>query len=404
MGLINISDFIDNYDLIENKSLHKYPINLTSAFSPITFHKYGFQTDIKNQDELWKFIDTQHEGRYFANLALLNGGLTQSEFELFQIAVDICIKFTKTINKESIPLMALTRSLLSYRAINSFYKSSGKIPSVLEIGPGSGYLGLLCGISGWRYSSFDNTKSLVVYQNALWNFAGLKVKFAEKNGGGGVNYSDSDFLQIPWWVWCDREYTIPKRELIVANHVIMEMSPLALNFTIQRIKNLGAEYITAESFGSGEFPENRGIIANNTVLVHTTQQDNTRKENNYMRVWIWKIINNGVNNSNNFDLTYSIIKSEASTIIKIIRKLRVPGKLYRKIASRRSIRSLNSKSKELLHESMLHPEITIGANALQKYLSFKARPLITEDELIARWCNHITTNGRTVESLSPKRS
>lgn len=63
--------------------------------------------------------------------------------------------------------MALTRSFISYRAISSFYKSLNKVPSVLEIGPGSGYLGLLCGIFGWRYSSFDNTKSLTVYQDAL---------------------------------------------------------------------------------------------------------------------------------------------------------------------------------------------------------------------------------------------
>ena len=101
-----ISDFINNYDLNENKSFSRYPMDLTNAFAPVTFLKYGFQTDIKNNDELWKFIDTQHAGRYFANLSLLNGGLTQSEFELFQKAVDICIKFTKTINKESIPLMA----------------------------------------------------------------------------------------------------------------------------------------------------------------------------------------------------------------------------------------------------------------------------------------------------------
>jgi len=389
-----ISNFINNYDLNEDKSFRRYPMDLTNAFAPITFLKYGFQTDIKNDDELWKFIDTQHAGRYFVNLSLLNGGLTQSEFELFQKAVDICIKFTKTMNKESIPLMALTRSFLSYRAINSFYKSLNKIPSVLEIGPGSGYLGLLCGISGWRYSSFDNTKSLTVYQNALWNFAGLKVKFAEEK----VYYSDSDFLQIPWWVWCDRESIVPKREFIVANHVIQEMSPLALKFTIKRIKNLSAEYISAESLGAPTFVNNHNIINENTVLVHNTQQDNSKKENNYIRVWIWKIINGGVKVPNDFDLTYSIQKSKTTNINKIIRKLNFLRKIYRKIV-KESNRFFNLKGQELLNESMLHPKITVDANALRNYLVSKAVPLITDDESIARWCGHITTNGRTVESL-----
>ena len=229
----------------------------------------------------------------------------------------------------------------------------------------------------------------------MWNFAGLKVKFAEEK----VHYSDSDFLQIPWWVWCDRESIIPKREFIVANHVILEMSPLALNFTIKRIKNLSAEYISAESLGAPTFVDNLNIIDQNTVLVHNTQQDNTKKEYNYMRVWIWKIINEGVEVPNHFNLTYSIIKSKTATIIKIIRKLRFPGKIYRKIVSIKSNRFFNFKGRELLNESMLHPKITVDANALRNYLVSKGVPLITEDELIARWCGHITTNGRTVESL-----
>lgn len=133
------------------------------AFTPITFRNLGFNTEIKSKDELWKYIDTQHEGRYFENMALLGGGITESEFELLQEAVDICMKFTKTIGKELIPINALTRSLISYRAINSYYTSLNKAPSVLEIGAGSGYLGLLCGISGWWYSSLDVTKSLITY-------------------------------------------------------------------------------------------------------------------------------------------------------------------------------------------------------------------------------------------------
>ena len=72
------------------------------AFTPITFHNLGFQTEIKSEAELWKYIDTQHEGRYFNNMSLLNDGFTADEFELFKEAVDICINFTKKIarNKE----------------------------------------------------------------------------------------------------------------------------------------------------------------------------------------------------------------------------------------------------------------------------------------------------------------
>ena len=153
---------------------------------------------------------------------------------------------------------------------------------MLEIGSGSGYLGLLCGISGWRYSSIDVSKRLITYQNALWNFAGFKVKFAEV----GVTYSDSEFLQIPWWVWCNPALPLPEREILVANHVIQEMNPLSLSHTIKRSKNLGAKYITAEGLGCGTYKDNLNIIERNTDLLH-----HNSKAINYQKVWCRKIIN-----------------------------------------------------------------------------------------------------------------
>ena len=88
---MSISDFIENYNRIEDESIRSFSNYLVRAFAPITFNNLNFQTDIKSQNELWKYIDTQHEGRYFENMALLGGGITESEFELLQEAVDICM-------------------------------------------------------------------------------------------------------------------------------------------------------------------------------------------------------------------------------------------------------------------------------------------------------------------------
>jgi hypothetical protein len=249
------------------------------AFTPVTFQNLNFKTEIKSSNELWKYIDTQHEGRFFENMSLL-GGLTESEFELFQKAVSIIINFTKTLQRALIPINALSRSLISYRAIKSYFESLNRTPSVFEIGPGSGYLGLLCYLSGWKYSSIDVTKGLVTYQNALWNFAGCQVKFAQ----AGVTYSDSEFLQIPWWVWCNPKLTMPKREMVVGNHVIQEMTPLSLAFTIRRVKEMGCQYITAEGLGYGTYKNNLKIIQRNTVLIH-----NNYKKNEYQKIWVSKI-------------------------------------------------------------------------------------------------------------------
>ena len=378
---MNISDFLENYNRIEDENFRLYPNFLLRAFTPITFHNLGFQTEIKSKDELWKYIDTQHEGRYFENLSLLNGGLTAQEFELFQEAVNICCKFTKTINKELIPINALTRSFISYRAIKSYYTSLNKAPSVLEIGAGSGYLGLLCGISGWRYSSLDVTKSLITYQNTLWDFAGFKVKFAEDE----VTYSDSDFLQIPWWVWCNTDNSLPKRELVVANHVIQEMSPLSLSFTIKRFRDLGAEHLLAEGLGYATYKNNLGIINRNTVLMH-----NALTKNNYQKVWVWKIKNNENKDVDFFDFSNASVSSKKykKLLINTLIKYRFINRLYIKINGRRALRSFKNATKQVLDKSLIHPKLTFDIDAINNFVRSTKVPFITLDEIAMRWADH----------------
>jgi hypothetical protein len=379
-----MSNFLVNYNRIESENFNSYSNYLLRAFTPITFHNLGFQTEIKSEAELWKYIDTQHEGRYFNNMSLLNDGFTADEFELFKEAVDICIDFTKKItrNKEqgTIPINALTRSLISYRAIKSYYTSLNKVPSVLEIGSGSGYLGLLCGLSGWRYSSFDITKSLITYQNALWNFAGFKVKFAEY----GITYSDSDFVQIPWWVWCNKENPLPNREFVAANHVILEMSPLALSFTIKRTKNLGAKYISAEGLGYATYKNNLKIINQNTVLVH-----NVLTKSNYQKVWVWKIKNSENKDSDFFGKsTLSSFKKIKKLLITHSVKCKFVNYLFLKVYNFRSERAFKNKTKQVIDKSLIYPKITIRIEAINNYIRSKRMPFTTMDEDVMRWANH----------------
>ncbi len=378
---MNVSDFLENYNRVEEESFRSYPNFLLRAFSPVTFHNLGFQTQIKSEGELWKYIDTQHEGRYFDNLSLLNGGFTADEFEIFQEAVDICINFTTSIHKGLVPINSLTRSLISFRAIKSYYTSLNEEPSVLEIGSGSGYLGLLCGISGWQYSSLDVTKSLITYQNALWNFAGFKVKFAEI----GVTYPDSDFLQIPWWVWAEAKNTLPKRKIVVANHVIQEMTPLSLSFTMKKSLNLGAEYAMAEGLGYGTYKNNLSIVNRNTDLIH-----NVSTRSNYQKVWVWKIKNNQHKVTDFFESANAFPNSNKGKIllIKAIEKYKFSNLLRIKLNNLRRKRANAKKNKQITAESLIHPKITVGIDVINSYIRSKGVSFITMDEETMRWANH----------------
>ena len=376
---MNTSDFIEKYNRDESESRELLPNFLVKSFAPTTFSELGFQTEINSQNCLWKYIDTQHEGRYHDNLSLLNGKLTASEFELFQVATDVCIRFTKSIYKEIIPINALTRSLISYRAIKSYCASLNQIPSVLEVGPGSGYLGLLCGISGWQYSSLDVTKSLITYQNALWNFAGFKTKFAE----AGITYSDSEFMQIPWWIWADTKNSLPKRKILVANHVIQEMTPFSLAFTVKRSKNIGAEFILAEGLGYGKYKNNMAIINKNSVLIH-----NNSLKTNYQKVWIWKIDYKEKILLDNTDFLESTPKTKKEFVIGILLENKILANLYSRINKFRTRIRFKSKMGELLDKDMANPSLTIDGSFLSDFIRSKKVSFYTEDELLMHWANY----------------
>ena len=271
----------------------------------------------------------------------------------------------------------MTRSLISYRAIKSYCESLAQIPSVLEVGPGSGYLGLLCGISGWQYSSLDVTQSLITYQNALWNFAGFKTKFAE----AGITYSDSEFMQIPWWIWVDTKNSLPKRKILVANHVIQEMTPFSLAFTIKRSKNIGAEYILAEGLGYGKYQNNINIINKNSVLIHYNSL-----KSSYQKVWIWKI--DYKDKLDNADFLKSTPKSKKEFVIGFFLKNKILANLYRRINKFRDRIRFKRKIGELLNKSMSHPNLTISGSLLNDYIRSKKVSIYTEDELLMHWANH----------------
>ena len=81
---MNTSNFIENYNRIENDNYLLSPNFLLKAFTPTTFHNLGFQTEIKSRNELWKYIDTQHEGRFFQNLSLLGGASQNLSLNYFR--------------------------------------------------------------------------------------------------------------------------------------------------------------------------------------------------------------------------------------------------------------------------------------------------------------------------------
>lgn len=311
------------------------------------------------------------------------GGLTTPEFELFKQCVNISIKFTKSLGKELIPINSLTRAFISYRAIKSLYASLNEPIRIFEIGPGSGYLGLLCGLSGFSYSSLDVAKNLTTYQNSLWNFANIKVKFAEDEG----DYSGYDFLQIPWWEWSNLKTTLPEREIVVMNHVIKEMTPLSLRFSIQRFKSLGAKFITAEGLGYSTNPKNIFSIIDNCSIIH-----NGTINRNYQKIWLWKINKTedkkviNVLHSHSDDTSSLIHKAKIYIITFLESKSLLQSLNYKIIKFKRKVFYRN-QIKQKLSSTMIQPKLSVQKSELINFINSGYSKFISDDDLFLTYSN-----------------
>jgi len=370
MKFPDISALVHEYETQEQIAKDSVAPLLVKAFQPVTFMEHGFPINYDGKKDLWKYIDSMHEGRFLNHCNELRG-LTNNEYKLIESALEICSDFTGTFYKKMAPINSLTAALISYRSIKTFFESTNNSPSVIEIGPGSGLLGLLCGLSGYKYSSLDVTKSFSIYQYALWKFAGIDLQVASLE----FSNVESNFLQIPWWVWCNLKTKLPKRELVVANHVIREMHPLSLSFSIQRSIDLGSHYIAIDGMGWPKYLGNTNYLSVNTNIVH-----NNLHENNHLKTTILRFKDRSKNEPTYNDPT---VKKRQKGL-KARLKFKILKRMYRSKLGRflLELRDSTFVNKQKLSQNMTYPEFHYSrADITIKSLVHKiGAEFITEDE------------------------
>jgi hypothetical protein len=207
------------YDALEAAAIKRTPNRIVEASQTTVFDKAGYPTRISGLDEVWKFADAMQEGRTRRNYERLDG-LTEWEFELVCQITQRVERLTRDYCGVQItPASSLLRAVLAYRALEAL---NPRPHHIIEIGPGSGYLGQMLIMSGKDYYSVENCQAFIMWQRLLF---GAEAK------------------QIPWWHWMTEP--VPPIDLFVANHVINEMHPIALRYAIR----VAPDMFLIESFG-----------------------------------------------------------------------------------------------------------------------------------------------------------
>ena len=216
---------VAEYDEAEKAAVRRLPNLVTGAFLPEFYTSRAY-----DQSQLWRHMDAMHEGRKEYNWGLL-GGLTADEFLRFcritkcvdSLAQNLCDRRMQATT-------TLLRAIYQARLVTAFNPAS-----VLEVGPGSGYLGAMLMLAGYRYSAVEVSQAFYLCQSNLWEAVGLRPH-----------------VHFTWWQWADEMPT--RAELVTANHVLCEMHPYAVGFLAYRAKGIGMKNLILDSWGLQRIP------------------------------------------------------------------------------------------------------------------------------------------------------
>lgn len=202
------------YDAREIEGIKRLSPEIVSAFRPVEFIRSGFPVSIGQQSELARFADHLVESAtplYFTKGSAdhrcgWRDGFTRTEYDLLQ---PIRAKVCEAVGVR--PMLMPMIHIAPARVIDRL----GKGLAVLELGPGTGYLGPLLTGLGHHYASMDITQAYVLWQCLLHEVCGMGRR------------------AIWWWDYAGGTSLRPY-DVIYSNANLAEMTPCALDLVLQR--------------------------------------------------------------------------------------------------------------------------------------------------------------------------
>lgn len=225
---------VDEYNTAEIKGMKSLPVRSIACCKPKAFIEYSFPTRVHALNELPRYVDSMHGGRfqYYYKTFM---GLTADELVLFKTINKILIKLSRKMYGASVvSKSSLLRSIHDLRHIKAMFPEGG---TILEIGPGDGFLSALLVMNGYSYIGTDITQPFYILQNHLLNIVtgGKLIELATID----MSFSDINKIEpgqavhIPWWKYvvanpkCNTQV-----DCVIANEVLEEMHQDSLVYNL----------------------------------------------------------------------------------------------------------------------------------------------------------------------------
>ena len=249
-----MSNIVDKYNQAEQAGRATVSNRAIEAFSLELWNTLGFPFKVDSESELWRYHDSMQDGRFKKNLRLI-GSFSEQEFDLVIKTAKQILSFSeRELTIRNSGKHALTRSLYQYQLLMKNRPHDGPL-RILEIGPGSGYLGLLLANDGHQYFAMDAAQAFYLYQKKLWSdiYRADYFDYSESTS----RPDNAKVTHIPWWRFANLSIPIPDVDIVTINHALCEMHPTAVKTIFARLYaawgNNEKKLVLAESFGYDYF-------------------------------------------------------------------------------------------------------------------------------------------------------
>jgi SAM-dependent methyltransferase len=249
-----MSNIVDTYNQAERAGRATVSNRAIESFSLELWNTLGYPFKVDSESELWRYHDSMQDGRFKENLQII-GSYSEHDFDLITKTAKQILSFSERhLPIRSSGKHALTRSLYQYQLLMKYRPHNGPL-RILEIGPGSGYLGLLLANDGHQYFAMDAAQAFYLYQKKLWS---------DIYGADYFDYSESTsrldtakVTHIPWWQFANLSIPIPDVDVVTINHALTEMHPQAVKTIFARLYSAWGDtdkkLVLAESWGYDYF-------------------------------------------------------------------------------------------------------------------------------------------------------
>jgi hypothetical protein len=272
-----MSNIVEKYNQAERAGRATVSNRAIESFSLELWNTLGYPFKVDSESELWRYHDVMQEGRFKDNLRMI-GSYSEHEFDLITKTAKQILGFSE----RHLPIRnsgkhALTRSLHQYQLLMKHRPHDGPL-RILEIGPGSGYLGMLLANDGHQYFAMDAAQAFYLYQKKLWS---------DVYGSDYFDCSESSsrpdtakITHIPWWQFANLSIPIPNVDVVTINHALTEMHPQAVKTIFARLYSAWGDtdkkLVLAESWGYDHFKRKETMLADIQSASFTVNQITNR--------------------------------------------------------------------------------------------------------------------------------